>query len=63
VLIFGLALLYGLVIALVLRGPYWLYKRRKGKPRPFWWPWGIALTLGASVVVFGLFYVSIMETT
>ncbi len=62
-LIFGLALLYGLFIALALRGPYWLYKRRKGEPRPFWWPSGVALTLGATMVVLALFYVSILETT
>ena len=62
-LVFGLAFLYGLVLAVVLRGPYWLYKRRKGDPRPFWWPWGVALTLGASAVVFAGFYVSVLETT
>ncbi len=57
------ALLYGLMIAVVLRAPYWFYKRRKGEPRPFWWPWGIALTLLASATVFYFFYRSIMATT
>ena len=63
VTVFGLALLYGLILALILRGPYWLYQRRKGEPRHFWWPWGVVLTLVASVVVLVWFYVSIAETT
>ena len=62
-IVFGLALLYGLILALLLRGPYWLYKRHRGEPRPFWWPWGVALTLGATAVVFAWFYASIDETT
>ena len=62
-MVIGFALLYGLIIALALRGPYWLYKRRKGEPRPFWWPWGVTLTILASIAVTIWFAVSILETT
>jgi hypothetical protein len=35
------AIVNGFFWALILRGPYWLYKKFKGEqPDHFWWPWG-----------------------
>lgn len=28
---------------LILRGPYWLYRRYKGSDALFWWPWGVLI--------------------
>ncbi len=62
-LVFGLALLYGLILALVVRGPYWLYRRRKGDNTSFWWPWGVVLTVLFTTVVLMWFLDSIADTT
>lgn len=33
----------GIGWALVLRGPYWLFKLFRGEPIAFWWPWGVVI--------------------
>ena len=43
------AVLSGFLWSLILRGPYWLYKRYKGEHARFWWPWGVVI--GATLAV------------
>lgn len=50
------AVLSGLTAAivwpLVLRGPYWLYRRYKGRPVSVWWPWGVLIAALTGGTVF-----------
>jgi len=47
-LVFGV--LDGLWWVLILRGPYWLYRRRGHRDAgKFWWPWGLAIAVFIAV--------------
>jgi hypothetical protein len=59
-IVFGLALVYGLLLVLSLRGPYLLYRLWKGKPRVVWWPWEIGLWLLTSTALL-VFMLATME--